>query len=139
MTTKIGIDLVEPSKIKEAVEGHGERFLNRIYTSEEQKRCESGGAMVYQNYAAYFAAKEAMMKVLGTGASHITPDGVPFRDIEVYYDPKGAPRIRLYGKAKEVADEKGIINIEVSTTTLESMCAAVVTGEEVDSENLPEN
>ncbi len=130
MIIGIGIDSIEPYRIERAVRKYGKRFLKKIYTSEEQRRCERG-KHIYQNYAGNFTAKEAMMKVLETGGRPMSPTGVSFLEIELYNEASGAPRIRLYGKAKRIADEKGINKIGISITSLEAICTACVIGEKI--------
>ena len=62
----IGVDVVEIVRIAGSIERHGDRFLRRVFTRQEQQYC---GAMKYaaQSYAARFAAKEAALKALGLG------------------------------------------------------------------------
>lgn len=86
MSKALGTDLIEISRIKEAIEKHGERFLNRIYTPAEIAYCQSK-KNPYPHFAGRFAAKEAISKALGTG---ITP-ALPFTAIEVLPNEKGAP------------------------------------------------
>lgn len=127
MIIGIGIDNIKTQSIEEIAKKYGKRFLDRIYTPAEQARCGRNGS--YQDYAGYWAAKEAVMKALETGSIYITPTGISFLDIEVYHE-SGAPRIRLYGKARNVAEKKGINKIDVSLTTLDSICSAYVIAED---------
>ncbi|MBA7691845.1 NAD-dependent protein deacylase sirtuin-5 [subsurface metagenome] len=76
----IGVDIVEIDRIELAIERWGKRFLNRIYTEAELKICESR----VSSLAGRFAGKEAVMKVLGTGAK-----GVNWREIEILADARG--------------------------------------------------
>ena len=76
-----GIDIIEISRIAKAVDSWGDRFLKRIYTNREIEYCRGRAPEL----AARFAAKEAVMKALGTG--HI---GVSPQDIEILPDEKGA-------------------------------------------------
>lgn len=64
MKISCGTDIIEISRIKQAIEELGESFLNRIYTKEEIHYCESKKAVKYQHYAARFAAKEAVYKAI---------------------------------------------------------------------------
>jgi holo-[acyl-carrier protein] synthase len=101
----IGTDIVEIERISQAIERWGERFINRVYTKAEIK--------IYghraHSLAASFASKEAVMKMLGTGAR-----GVAWREIETLYHPSGKPLIKLNGRAKKVAEKLGIKEIDVS-------------------------
>jgi len=130
MIVGIGIDSVETSRIERAIQKYGKRFIDRIYSPLEQRRCEHSRT-VYQGYASHFAAKEAVMKALETGARHLREGGLSFRDIEVYYEASGAPRIRLYRKAKAVSEEKGIDRLHISITTLDRLCGAYVIAERI--------
>jgi holo-[acyl-carrier protein] synthase len=108
----IGIDAVEIERIAEAIERHGERFLARVYTAEERQLAERSGEARSQFYAGRFAAKEAVLKALGTGYAQ----GLGFREVEVLRDTNGAPRLTLHGFAKERAHDLGITKILVSIT-----------------------
>ena len=105
MQHHIGTDIIEIERIRQAIERYGDRFLKRVYTSDELK--------IYGHHAhslaASFASKEAVMKVLGTGAR-----GVAWREIETLFHPTGKPLIRLNGRAKKQADKMGIKEIDVS-------------------------
>ena len=126
-----GIDSIEPYRIEKAIKQHGKRFLDKIYTLEEQARCQKS-SKIYERYAIHFAAKEAVMKMLETGAKPLSPIGVKFREIELYHENSGAPRIRLYGRAKQVAEEKGIEIIHLAATSLESVCTVTAIGERLE-------
>lgn len=106
-----GIDLAEVPRIREAIERHGARFLERIYTSGEIGYV-ARKANRYERYAARFAAKEAGMKALGTGWKR----GVRWRDFEVVNLPTGRPTLRLHGVAAEIAARQGVRNIALSLT-----------------------
>jgi len=122
MIVGTGIDIAEVPRIREAIERHGQRFLNRIFTAGEIQYCESKANRV-ERYAARFAAKEAGMKAIGTGWNH----GVRWRDIEVARKPGGRPTLLLHGKAAEFANKLGAINIALSIThTAEQAMAQVI-------------
>jgi holo-[acyl-carrier protein] synthase len=106
-----GIDLAEVPRIREAIERHGTRFLERIYTPGEINYV-ARKANRYERYAARFAAKEAGMKALGTGWKR----GVRWRDFEVVNLPTGRPTLRLHGVAAEIAARQGVRNIALSLT-----------------------
>jgi holo-[acyl-carrier protein] synthase len=98
-----GIDIVEVSRIAEMVREHGERFLDRCFTPAERAYSESGKRSD-ERLAARFAAKEAVLKALGTGWR----SGIAWTDVEVVSLPTGQPEIRLHAKAAEIATELGI-------------------------------
>jgi holo-[acyl-carrier protein] synthase len=109
MIVGMGIDIAEVPRIVESIERFGERFLNRVFTAEEIRYCDSKANRA-ERYAARFAAKEAAMKALGTGWNH----GVRWRDIEVHREPGRRPTIRFHGRAAEFAAKLGAKNIALS-------------------------
>jgi holo-[acyl-carrier protein] synthase len=109
MIVGMGIDIAEVPRIVESIERFGERFLNRVFTAEEIRYCNSKANRA-ERYAARFAAKEAAMKALGTGWNH----GVRWRDIEVHREPGRRPTIRFHGRAAEFAAKLGAKNIALS-------------------------
>ena len=122
MIVGIGIDLAEVPRIRAAIERHGRRFIDRIYTPGEIAYVESK-ANRFERYAARFAAKEAGMKALGTGWRN----GIAWRDFEVANLPSGRPTLRLSGKAAEIARKLGVTNIALSIThTAEQAMAMVI-------------
>ena len=118
----IGVDIIEIVRIKEAVTNWGERFLNRIYTDAELKLCRSNASSL----AARFASKEAVMKLLGTGAK-----GVSWKDIETLSLPSGKPLVNLYGRAKIVAAKIGLKEIAISLSHSREYAIAMAIGETV--------
>jgi holo-[acyl-carrier protein] synthase len=118
-----GVDLVEVERIRAALDRHGDRFANRIFTEGEQSQAGNGPLRV-QFFAGRFAAKEAVMKALGTGWAR----GVSWTDIDVRRLPSGKPEIVLRGKCKEIADGLGIGRWEVSITHTGGHAAASVLG-----------
>jgi holo-[acyl-carrier protein] synthase len=105
MQHHIGVDIIEIERIRQAIERWGERFLNRVYTTDELSLYGHRA----HSLAASFASKEAVMKVLGTGNR-----GVAWREIETLYHPSGKPLIILHGRAKKQAEKMGIKEIDVS-------------------------
>ena len=81
-----GIDIVECLRIAQMIERHGELFITRVYTDHEIEYCSARKAAT-QHYAGRWAAKEAVLKALGTGWRR----GISWRDIEIRNDDKGAP------------------------------------------------
>ena len=119
-----GVDLVEVARIERMLETHEERFLARVFTEGERAYCLRK-ARPGPSLAARFAAKEAVMKCLGTGWS----GGVGFRQIEVVRAASGAPSLQLHGRALEVADELGIARWHLSLTHTEHGALAFVIAE----------
>jgi len=114
----LGTDITETERIGRMIERHGELFINRVYTEDEVRYCRDRKQFV-QHYAGRWAAKEAVMKTLGTGWAK----GVGWRDIEVISQKSGAPLIAIHGGAKLIADELGILEILITI----SHCRAYAT------------
>ena len=106
-----GIDLVDFPRIEEMVSRHGERFLDRIFTAEEQGYAESNRNRM-EKLAGRFAAKEAVLKLLGTGWR----GKIAWTDIEVLNTTSGRPEVRLDGEVKRIAGELGVKQISISIT-----------------------
>ena len=122
MIVGTGIDIAEVPRIAEAIARFGGRFLQRVFTEEERRYCDSKANRI-ERYAARFAAKEASMKALGTGWNH----GVRWRDIEVHRQSGKRPTIRFHGKAAEFADRLGASNVALSIShTPEQAIASVI-------------
>jgi holo-[acyl-carrier protein] synthase len=112
-----GIDLIEVARIQQTLERFGERFLHRVYTSGEVTHC----AHNIQRLAARFAAKEAAIKVLGTGI-----EGVGWRDCEVVSLPNGKPTLSFHGNAAHRAAALGITAVDLSLSHTREHAMAVV-------------
>jgi holo-[acyl-carrier protein] synthase len=121
----VGLDAIEIDRVAEAIAQHGERFLARVYTAEERKLALDSGEAASQFYAGRFAAKEAVLKALGTGYAQ----GLGFREVEVLRHDNGAPRLLLHGAAKERAVDLGITKILVSITHTRADAHAVAVAE----------
>jgi holo-[acyl-carrier protein] synthase len=117
MKLSTGVDLVDITRIREAVDRHGERFIARIFTETEQR--ESGGR--FASLAARFAAKEATAKALGCGIGE-----VGWLDIEVVGDENHAPHLYLHGKGQKLAKRLGLSNWSVSLSHTGSQAIAFV-------------
>lgn len=121
----LGTDITEISRIAEMLAKHGEHFLTRVFTSGERGYCETKKEAA-QHYAGRWAAKEAVMKALGTGWG----DGVGWTDIEVCLLVSGRPVIKLSGGAKAAAERLGIAEVLLSMSHCReyAMATAVAVG-----------
>jgi holo-[acyl-carrier protein] synthase len=115
----IGTDIVECLRIAQMIERHGELFLTRVYTRHEIEYCSSRKAAT-QHYAGRWAAKEAVLKALGTGWIR----GISWRDIEVRNQKGGKPVIALAGGAREVCERAGITDMLISISHCRSHATA---------------
>lgn len=105
----IGTDIIECVRIAQMIEKHGEVFLTRVYTRDEIAYCSARKA-ANQHYAGRWAAKEAVLKALGTGWAR----GIQWTDVEVVNAAGGKPSIVLAGKAREICQEHAIREILIS-------------------------
>ena len=106
-----GIDLVDCPRIEEMVARHGERFVQRIFTVAEQAYAESNKNKI-EELAGRFAAKEAILKLMGTGWR----GKIAWTDIEIINNSSGQPEVTLGGEVEKIADKLGIKHISVSIT-----------------------
>jgi holo-[acyl-carrier protein] synthase len=106
-----GVDLVRCDRIARLWADHGDRFLDRVYTPGEREYCLSCKTPV-QRLAGRFAAKEAVMKLVGTGWR----GGIRWTDIETLPDPLGKPLVMLHGATAKLAGAIGIEQVLVSIT-----------------------
>ena len=111
MIVAIGIDLVEITRIEQVFARRGERFRARVFTEGEISYCERRASR-FASYAARFAAKEAVMKALGTGWS----EGVGWTDVEVISEPSGAPVLLLHRRALDRMRAIGATKAHISLT-----------------------
>lgn len=93
MEIKCGTDIIEISRIKKSIEDLGEKFLNKIYTNQEIKYCESKKIQKYQHYAARFAAKEAIFKAMSEKLNDKYE--LCWKDYEVLKDNNGRPYVSI--------------------------------------------
>ncbi|MDI7774374.1 holo-ACP synthase [Asticcacaulis sp. EMRT-3] len=96
MILGVGIDLVDARRIEESIRKFGHKFLDRIFTADEQSHAFKA-AKPHLSFAKRFAAKEAVAKALGTGVR-----GFLFVDIEVFSDALGKPHVVLHAGAAGV-------------------------------------
>lgn len=121
MIVGIGTDLAEVDRIRDAIERHGVRFIQRVYTAHEIAYAERK-ANRFERYAARFAAKEAGMKAIGTGWRR----GVTWHDFEVTNLPSGKPTLQFHGTAADIAQGMGVRSVVLSLTHTAAQAMAVV-------------
>jgi holo-[acyl-carrier protein] synthase len=111
-----GVDIVEVERIAELLQRHGDRFRHRVYTDREWK--DAGGRP--ESLAARFAAKEAVIKALGSREPAL-------REIEVVRPPWSRPQLQLWGRAAEIARAQAVRQLALSLShTREHAIAMVV-------------
>lgn len=121
MIIGIGVDIVEIARFRKALERSKERFVQRVFTAEEQNFCNAHHDPV-PHFAVRFAAKEALFKALGTGWAK----GVTWQDAEVLREESGAPALALHGEAQKLAAAKGAHAAHLSLSHTENSAVATV-------------
>jgi holo-[acyl-carrier protein] synthase len=121
----VGVDIVEIDRIEAALGKYGARFLGRVYTKLEVAACRGRA----NELAVRFAAKEAVMKALGTGAH-----GVAWREIEVLPNHRGKPLVYLHGRALARAERIGLNGVDISMSHSRDFAVAFVVGASQDLE-----
>jgi holo-[acyl-carrier protein] synthase len=116
----IGVDIVETTRIEAMISRYGNRFLNRVFTPQEQVYCQGR----IPSLAARWAAKEAMSKAFGTGIGEIA-----FKDIEVCNNARGRPEIILHGPARQMAQSLGFTRVALSLSHTKACAVAFVVAE----------
>ncbi|HEY7801330.1 MAG TPA: holo-ACP synthase [Dehalococcoidia bacterium] len=119
MEYAVGIDVIEIVRVKKVLARHPERFLRRVFTAEEVAFCRGR----VPELAARFAAKEAVMKALGTGAR-----GLAWREIEILPNERGKPLVYLHGLAQKRAEHIGLRGVDISLTHSHELAIASVVG-----------
>ncbi|MCK4872111.1 MAG: holo-ACP synthase [Phycisphaerales bacterium] len=118
-----GIDIVEIARIGEMLDRHGERFLQRCFCEREVALAGTGKRRV-EHLAGRFAAKEAVLKAIGTGWR----DGIAWTDMEIARLPSGAPKLHLTGRTAEIAADLGITHWLVSISHTQTCAVASAIG-----------
>jgi holo-[acyl-carrier protein] synthase len=105
----IGTDIVECVRIRKMIERHGEHFLRRVYTEREITYCQSRKRAM-EHFAGRWAAKEAILKALGTGWAK----GMAWTDLEVRHDANGKPLVLVAGAVRDYVKARRVADILVS-------------------------
>ncbi len=121
MIVGTGIDIVEVLRVAQAIERFGDRFLQRIFTPDEIRYCQSKRNAA-ERFAARFAAKEAALKAIGTGWKN----GISWTEVEVAREPGGRPSIRFKGKAAGFAARLGMKRASLSLSHTAQLAIAKV-------------
>jgi holo-[acyl-carrier protein] synthase len=117
-----GIDVVEIARVAQALGRHGERFASRVFAPGEREAC-ARFARPAPHLALCFAAKEAVMKAVGTGWAH----GVRWADIEVVAPTTAVgPVLQLHGRVAEIALARGAVRLHLAFSRSRTHALAVV-------------
>lgn len=101
----VGVDMIENERVAQSMARFGARFMNRIFTQQEQSHCEGR----VPSLAGRFAIKEAVAKALGTGVGDMN-----WTDIEVVNDERGKPELILHNDALVIAQSQGLVHWSIS-------------------------
>ena len=123
-----GIDLVETARIDRMVLEHGERFLGRCFTERERAYAAARPRRRVEHLAGRFAAKEAILKALGTGWT----GRIAWTEAEVIRAPSGQPNVALHGCCAQIATKLGITRwwLSISHVNSHAMASAIGVGED---------
>jgi len=120
-----GVDIIECERVASLIAEHGDRFVRRVFTPEEAAYCQ-GRRRPGEHFAARFAAKEAVLKALGTGWI----SGIAWHNVRIERTEAGKPEVTLVGGAAEVARALGVerVHLSVSHCAAYAVAQAVVEG-----------
>ena len=119
MIVGIGCDIIEIERIARAIKS--ESFIRRVFTAEEAAYCQRRGQQAAASFAARFAAKEAVLKALGTGLREGS-----LQEIAVANDALGKPLVQLSGHFAMLAKQLGVKNIQISLSHSRDFATAYV-------------
>lgn len=119
MIVGIGCDIIEIERIARAVKR--ESFIQRVFTAKEAAYCQSRGQQAAASFAARFAAKEAVLKALGTGLREGS-----LQEIAVANDALGKPLVQLSGHFAALSRQLGVKNIQISLSHSRDFAVAYV-------------
>lgn len=123
MIVGLGTDIVEVKRIERMIDQHGDAFVQRIFTADEVAYCRNRKFNA-EPFAGRWAAKEAVMKVLGTGFVQ----GTHFQEIEVVTEESGRPRIVLHGSTAALAKQLGIDDVLITMSHCKEYATATAVG-----------
>lgn len=103
-----GVDIVQNKRIERLINKYGEHFFEKIYTEREIEYCKSKKNYI-SSFAARFAAKEAVLKALGTGMRNNS-----WQEIEIANNELGKPKVLLFNKTAQKAEELNVSSIFIS-------------------------
>lgn len=119
----IGVDICDVSRIRSIEEKHGKRFLQKVFTDQEAGYCEKK-IEKHTSLAARFAAKEALLKALGTGLR----SGLQWKEIEVENDHLGKPYFKFHGQTANLVSGRTVF-LSLSHTNDNAIAFVIIQGE----------
>lgn len=122
MIVGIGVDIIEIARIERALNEHGDRIRDRVFTPEEIRYCLATGRAA-ERYATRFAAKEAARKALGAARPLLA---LSWHEVEIISSAEGAPQLHFRGRAAELVTELGVSHSHVSLSHSHEQAIAMV-------------
>lgn len=124
MEIKTGIDIIEVNRIQEAIEKHGELFLNKVFAEPEIEHCQDTGKMKYQHYAARFAAKEAVFKAISDFIDY-SKENI-WKNIIIENSKSGKPFVKFSGTLDSLnVETRGrVISMDLSLSHIKEYAIA---------------
>jgi len=119
MKITCGTDIIEIDRVKKAIEGSQEEFLDRVFTQNEIEYCESKRNVKYQHYAARFASKEAIFKAIASAFENKYE--LSWKDVEIVNDETGKPWVKFLNNKPEQLE-----NIDISISHCKEFAVAYV-------------
>lgn len=116
----LGVDIVSVRRMADMIARLGERFAERVFTAAEIETAPSVPTARAQHFAARFAAKEAVFKLLGTGTA-----APPWRDVEIVRTQAGSPLVKLHRRALDLAVARGLDDLTVSMSHEDEYAIAI--------------
>jgi holo-[acyl-carrier protein] synthase len=119
----IGVDICSIKRMREIEEKYKKRFLQKIFTSQEIVYCEKKYNK-HASYAARFAAKEALLKAIGTGLRN----GFYWKDIEIYNTDLGKPYFNFEGQTEQFISNRNV-HLSISHTDKDAIAFVIIEGD----------
>jgi len=119
----VGVDICSIKRMREIEEKYKTRFLQKIFTPHEIDYCEKK-LNKHPSYAARFAAKEALLKAIGTGLRN----GLNWKDIEINNNDMGKPFFVFYGLTEEIISNRGV-HVSISHTDKDAIAFVIIEGD----------
>ena len=122
MIIGIGVDIIEITRLEQAIMRHGERFISRVFTPREAAYCETIARRA-ERYATRFAAKEAARKAIGAATPLVA---LAWHDVEIISSTEGAPQLEFHGRAAELIEQLAVTRAHISLSHSAEQAVAFV-------------
>ena len=116
----LGLDIIEVDRVQQMHERQKDRFLDRVFTQEEQDYCLAK-SNPYPHLAARFAAKEAVSKTFSTGIGKL----FSWTSCSIYHGPRMQPLVRLDEQGKALLEALGATDVRITLSHTKETAIAV--------------